>query len=88
MLVKIYAQPKVARPLKTRLSCAIAAVGSEDGEVEQRYSHTQAPCSPAEGIQISPLQTQPGPIIPCSPNEERAVDEDRVAQTDSEDDGN
>ncbi|KAM5528971.1 hypothetical protein FOXYSP1_16815 [Fusarium oxysporum f. sp. phaseoli] len=95
-------------------------VGSKDGEIEQRYSHTQAPCSAAEEIQIPPLQTQSGPsihwsfsltintspntlttpkeshglhlscphVIPSTPNEERAVDEDRAAQTDSEVDGN
>jgi hypothetical protein len=43
------------------------------------------PTTPKEshGLHLSCSQ-----VIPCSPNEERAVDEDRVAQTDSEDDGN
>ncbi|KAI8411599.1 hypothetical protein FOFC_08193 [Fusarium oxysporum] len=43
------------------------------------------PTTPKEshGLHLSCPQ-----VIPCTPNEERAVDEDRAAQTDSEDDGN
>ncbi|KAM5527492.1 hypothetical protein FOXYSP1_20364 [Fusarium oxysporum f. sp. phaseoli] len=94
-------------------------VGSEDGEVGQRYSHTQAPCSPAEESKYRHFRHSQAPVyigsfsltintspntpmtpkeshglhlscphvIPSTPNEERAVDEDRAAQTDSEVDG-
>ncbi|KNB04905.1 hypothetical protein FOXG_16263 [Fusarium oxysporum f. sp. lycopersici 4287] len=93
-------------------------VGSGDEEVEQRNSHTQAPCSPAQETQIYSLRTHPGPgihwklathhkspntptapmesddlhlscsqVIPCTPSEEHTVDEDRITQTDSEDEG-
>ncbi|KAK2134175.1 hypothetical protein NOF04DRAFT_1273455 [Fusarium oxysporum II5] len=41
----------------------VTAVGSGDEEVEQRNSHTQAPCSPAQETQIYSLRTHPGPGI-------------------------
>ncbi|EXL38857.1 hypothetical protein FOCG_18513 [Fusarium oxysporum f. sp. radicis-lycopersici 26381] len=97
MLVKIYAQPKVAKPLKVRLSLRNCCKESK----YRHFRHSQAPVyigSFSLTINTSPntpmtpkeshgLHLSCPHVIPSTPNEERAVDEDRAAQTDSEVDG-